>query len=151
MSQQHDRRNSRNGNYRPRKASDALPDPELLEAYNYVVEGSAAKLLEMFEREQIHRHDWERRALRVHQFSTVLGQSLGFMIAVAIFASAAVIGIYGDTTIGAFIWVFGMALVCMTALVFWYAKSLGQRPLFARPALRASFRAEKEAAEASAE
>ena len=66
------------------------------------------------------------------------------LIAIAIFASATIIGIYGDATVGAFIWVFGMAIVTMSALVWWYAKSLGQRPLFARPSLRASYRPEKD-------
>jgi len=129
-----------------RQGGDILPDPEVLEAYNYVVEGSAKDIIDMFKTEQAHRHQWEHRALRVHTFSTVLGQILGFLIAAAIFGSATIIGIHGDATIGAFIWVFGMALVTMAALVWWYAKSLGQRPLFARPAMRASFRPEKDKA-----
>ncbi|MCI5049603.1 MAG: DUF2335 domain-containing protein [Rickettsiales bacterium] len=133
-----------NRNRRPRKKAEVLPDPEVLEAYDYVVEGSAKEIIEMFKTEQAHRHQWERRALRIHMMSTVIGQVLGFLIAIAIFVSAAVIGIHGDSTIGAFIWVFGMAIITMAALVWWYAKSLGQRPLFARPALRSSFRAEKD-------
>ncbi len=137
----------RNANTRPRNNIDILPNPEILEAYNYVVEGSAKEIIDMFKAEQQHRHNWENRSLKVHMFSTVLGQGLGFLIACSIFVSAAVIGIYGDSTIGAFIWVFGMSIVTMAALVWWYAKSLGQRPLFARPALRASFRPEKEPAE----
>jgi uncharacterized membrane protein len=128
----------------PRRNVDVLPDPEVLEAYDYVVEGSAREIIEMFKSEQRQRHQWENRSLRVHLWSTILGQVLGFFIAVAIFVSAAVIGIYGDAAIGAFVWVFGLAIVTMAALVWWYAKSLGQRPLFARPALRASFRPEKE-------
>lgn len=131
----------------PRKNIEVLPDPEMLEAYNYVVEGSASEILDMFRQEQHHRHQWENRSLRVHLFSTILGQILGFLIAIAIFVSATIIGLYGDATIGAFIWVFGMAIVTMSALVWWYAKSLGQRPLFARPSLRASYRPEKDANE----
>jgi uncharacterized membrane protein len=129
---------------KPRKTVDVLPDPEILEAYNYVVEGSASDIIEMFKAEQRQRHQWENRSLKIHLWSTILGQVLGFFIAVSIFVSAAIIGIYGDATIGAFVWVFGLAIVTMAALVWWYAKSLGQRPLFARPALRASFRPEKE-------
>lgn len=127
----------------PRKPIEVLPDPETLEAYDYIVEGSAKDILAMFSAEQKHRHNWETRSLRVHLFSTILGQCLGFLIAAAIFISATIIGIYGDATIGAFIWVFGMAIVTMSALVWWYAKSLGQRPLFARPSLRTSYRPEK--------
>lgn len=142
---QQQRRNNSGGNQqRPRNNIDVLPNPEILEAYNYVVEGSAKEIIEMFKAEQRHRHHWENRSLRVHMFSTVLGQVLGFLIACSIFVSAAIIGMYGDSAIGAFIWVFGMAIVTMAALVWWYAKSLGQRPLFARPAMRTSFRPEKE-------
>lgn len=123
---------------------EILPHPEVLESYNYVVDGSAKMILTMFEIEQKHRHEWERQALRIHSFSTVLGQVLGFLIATAVFVSATIIGIYGNTTIAAFIWVFGMAIVVMAGLVWAYAKSMGQRPLFARPTMRTHFRPQKE-------
>ncbi len=123
---------------------EGLPSAEQLEAYDAVLSGSATRIIEMFEREQAHRHAWELRALRVHQTSTLLGQVLGFFIAVSIFISATVIGLAGDASVAAFIWVFGMAIVTMAAMIWWYAKSLGQRPLFARPAMRTSFRPEKE-------
>lgn len=126
-----------------RRSPEGLPLPELLEAYDAVLAGSAGRIVEMFEREQMHRHQWEHRALRVHQVSTLLGQILGFLIAIAIFISAAVIGVHGNATAAAFIWVFGLAIVTMAAVVWWYAKSLGQRPLFARPAMRTNFRPEK--------
>lgn len=124
-----------------------LPSPEVLESYNYVVDGSAKMILTMFEHEQKHRHEWERMALRIYSFSSILGQLLGFFIAVSVFASATMIGIYGNTTIAAFIWVFGMAIVVMAGLVWAYAKSMGQRPLFARPSMRTHFRPVKEKAE----
>jgi uncharacterized membrane protein len=127
----------------PRRSPEGLPSPEILEAYDTVLKGSATRIIEMFEREQMHRHQWEHRALKVHQFSTLLGQGLGFLIAVAIFASATIIGMSGNATAAAMIWVFGMGIVTMAAVVWWYAKSLGQRPLFARPAMRTNFRPEK--------
>lgn len=132
------------GKQQQRRAVEFLPHPEILEGYNYVVDGSAKMILQMFENEQKHRHAWEGRALRTHTISTLLGQVLGFFIAVAVFVSATIIGLYGDSTIAAFIWVFGMAIIVMAGLVWLYAKSMGQRPLFARPAMRASFRPEKE-------
>lgn len=135
-----DRDSQRN---RQRRAPEGLPSPEILEAYDTVLSGSATRIIDMFEREQMHRHQWEHRALRVHQVSTLLGQLLGFLIAMAIFGSASFIGINGNPTAAAFIWVFGMAIVTMAAVVWWYAKSLGQRPLFARPAMRTNFRPEK--------
>ena len=130
-------------NNRGRGGNNPLPHPEILEGYDYVIEGSAERILHMFENEQKHRHDWESRALRVHGESTILGQVLGFFIAVAVFGAAVVIGLYGDTNTAAFIWVFGLAIIVMAGLVWTYAKSMGQRPLFARPAMRQSFRPEK--------
>ena len=135
--------NFRRNQTEKRKSPEGLPSPEILEAYDTVLAGSATRIIEMFEREQQHRHQWEHRALRIHQFSTVLGQLLGFLIAGAIFGSATLIGISGNSTAAAMIWVFGMAIVTMAAVVWWYAKSLGQRPLFARPAMRTNFRPEK--------
>lgn len=134
-----------------RRAPEGLPSPEILEAYDTVMKGSAERIIGMFEREQQHRHAWELRALRVHQASTILGQLLGFLIAVAIFVSASIIGMQGNASVAAFVWVFGMAIVVMAALVWWYAKSLGQRPLFARPAMRQSFRPDKNSPAADAE
>jgi uncharacterized membrane protein len=123
---------------------EILPHPEVLESYNYVVEGSAKKILAMFELEQKHRHEWEFQALKIHSYSTILGQILGFLIATAVFVSATFIGIYGDANIAAFIWVFGMAIVVMAGLVWAYAKSMGQRPLFGRPTMRQHFRPQKD-------
>ena len=122
---------------------ELLPHPEVLESYNYVVDGSAKMILTMFEHEQKHRHEWEMLALQVHKYSSMLGQMLGFLIAIAVFVSATFIGIYGNSTIAALIWVFGMAIIVMAGLVWSYAKSMGQRPLFARPTMRTHFRPEK--------
>src|SRR5579864_6473516 len=77
-----DQRTYKTGGYRQPKSGDRLqnrtveilPHPEVLESYNYVVEGSAKMILTMFEVEQRHRHDWERQALRIHSYSTILGQ-----------------------------------------------------------------------------
>lgn len=140
----HPTANQKNRPRRDNKTVEILPHPETLEAYNFVVEGSAKMILEMFTKEQAHRHEWEKNALKHHGQSNVLGQILGFMIALSVFISATVIGLYGDSSVAAFIWVFGMAIVVMAGLVWLYAKSMGQRPLFARPAMRAHFRPEKE-------
>lgn len=137
--------NERPSGKQQRRAPEGLPSADVLAAYDQVMPGSAARLIGMFEREQAHRHQWEERALRVHQVSTILGQLLGFFVAVAIFGSATIIGMHGNASVAALIWVFGMAIVTMAALVWWYAKSLGQRPLFARPQMRTSFRPDKTA------
>jgi len=130
---------------------EILPHPEVLESYNYVVEGSAKMILTMFEVEQKHRHEWEAQALRIHSYSTILGQILGFLIAISVFVAASIIGIYGNTTVAAFIWIFGLSLVVMAGLVWSYAKSMGQRPLFARPNMRTHFRPQKDRTETAPE
>lgn len=136
--------------YRPNREKmqnrtvEILPHPEVLESYNYVVDGSAKMILTMFEMEQKHRHEWELRALKIHGTTSLVGQVLGFFIAVSVFVSATIIGIYGNSTIAASIWVFGMAIIVMAGLVWAYAKSMGQRPLFGRPTMRTHFRPQKD-------
>ncbi len=150
--EQREERPYRTGGYRQNnnreriqnRTVEILPHPEVLESYNYVVEGSAKMILTMFEIEQKHRHEWETQAIRIHSYSTILGQVLGFLIAISVFVSATVIGIFGNTAIAASIWVFGMSIVVMAGLVWAYAKSMGQRPLFARPTMRTHFRPQKE-------
>ena len=141
---QKDQARRRTPEQQARKISDIMPSPELLEAYDYVVEGSAQQIMDMFTREQQHRHEWEKNALKTHYVSTLLGQLLGFLICVSVFVSASVIGVYGDKTIAAVIWVFGLAIIVMSGLVWMYAKTLGQRPLFGKPQMRTHFRPVKE-------
>lgn len=133
----------RQGNFQP-KPVEILPDPTILESYDYVVDGAAEQILRMFELEQKHRHEWEIQALKSYTVSSIFGQVLGFIIAISVFGSAAVIGIYGDSAIASFVWVFGMSIIMMSGLVWTYAKSMGQRPLFGRPTFRRHFRAEPE-------
>ncbi len=136
--------NRNRGERMQNRTVEILPHPEVLESYNYVVDGSAKMILTMFEMEQKHRHEWEKQALKVHGTSSLVGQVLGFFIAISVFISASVIGMYGNSTIAASIWVFGMAIIVMAGLVWAYAKSMGQRPLFARPTMRTHFRPQKE-------
>jgi len=139
-------RTKKAGGYRGQRGADRvvnrvveiLPHPEVLESYNYVVEGSADVIIDMFEREQKHRHEWEMQSLRFHNFATVLGQILGFFVAVAAFASATMIGVYGSATIATFIWVFAMAMVVMAGLIWAYARNMGQRVLLDNSKIQAA-------------
>ena len=115
---------------------EILPHPDVLESYNYVVDGSADMILSMFDFEQQHRHEMEMQALRIHGFATILGQILGFFVAIAAFASATMLGIYGSETIAAIIWVFAAALIVVAGLVWAYAKNLGQNALIDRAIIR---------------
>ena len=129
----------------PNRTVEILPHPDVLESYNYVVEGSADMILSMFDFEQQHRHEMELQALRLHGFSTILGQILGFFVAIAAFASATMLGIYGSETIAAVIWVFAAALVVMAGLVWAYARNIGQNTLIDRSVIKPQSDASEEA------
>ena len=107
---------------------EILPHPDVLESYNYVVEGSAEMILAMFDYEQQHRHEMEMQSLRLHSFATTLGQILGFFVAMAAFASATLMGIYGSQTLAAVIWGLAAVVVVMTGLSWSYMRSVGQNP-----------------------
>ncbi|NBX02701.1 MAG: DUF2335 domain-containing protein [Alphaproteobacteria bacterium] len=115
---------------------EILPSADVLESYNYVVDGSADMILAMFDYEQQHRHEMEKQSLRIHAFSTILGQIFGFFIAITAFASATMLGLYGSETLAAIIWVFAAALVVMAGLVWAYVKNAGQRTLIDRAVIR---------------
>ncbi len=115
---------------------EILPSPEVLESYNYVVEGSAEMILAMFDYEQQHRHEMEKQSLRIHAFSTMLGQILGFFVAIAAFSSATMLGIYGSDTLAAVIWVFAAAIVVMAGMVWAYVGNIKQRTLIDRAVIK---------------
>ena len=117
---------------------EILPHPDVLESYNYVVEGSAEMILAMFDYEQQHRHEMEMQSLKIHGFATILGQILGFFVAISAFASATMLGIYGSETLAAIIWVFAAVLVVMAGLVWAYAKNMGKELVAQRAAMRAN-------------
>lgn len=123
---------------------DALPHPEIIEAYDCIVPGAAKQIMMMFEMEQKHRHEWERQALKTHATTTILGQIMGFLIVVSVFASATFIGLQGDKVIATFIWVVAMAVVIVAGIISFYARTMGNKSAFGRPTFRQQFRAEKE-------
>lgn len=124
-----DRQNFRQQrNHTPRNV-EILPSPEILESYNYVVEGSAAKIIDMFEREQLQRHEWENQALKVHALSTVLGQILGFAVAGYAISVSAYLGLQGEVLLaGAFLGAFVVA-----SLGWAYVRSIASRQYGGRP------------------
>ncbi len=98
---------------RPERAADFLPDPEVLEAYNYVIEGSADKIIDMIEKEQIHRHELENRALSNQTAGLFFGQVLAALIALSLVVSVTVLGLNGLGELAAFIGFIGMCAMTM--------------------------------------
>lgn len=109
---------------RQQKTVELLPDPEVLESYNYVIEGSAERILQMFENEQKHRQQWEDQALKVHALNSILGQILGFVIMSTALAASIYFGKHGDYTMAVFLGVFSFS-----SLVWAYIRTVNRRPL----------------------
>ncbi len=94
------------------KAADFLPHPETLEAYNYVIEGSAERILAMIEQEQKHRQALEDRALSIQQAGFFFGQFLAAIVALSVIVLTGVLALNNHIEVAAFFGVVGLA--CMT-------------------------------------
>lgn len=94
------------------KAADFLPHPEVLEAYNYVIEGSAERIISMIEKEQAHRHALENRQVSVMQAGLLFGQLLAAGVAIAVLVLTGMLVMNDQGPMGAFFGVVGLA--CMT-------------------------------------
>ncbi len=86
-------------NERQERLRSFLPDPEVLENYNYVVEGSAEKIIKMLEDEQKHRHGWENRSLQMHTSCHMLGIIASLFFSVCLVMSVTVLGLKGYFTL----------------------------------------------------
>jgi len=64
--------------------SGPLPPPSYLRDYETIIVGAADRIIAMAEKEQNHRHDWERSALR----NTTIGLWFGFFIALGLLGGA---------------------------------------------------------------
>lgn len=81
-----DRRASRPAD--KRRSHMILPPPSILENIEQVSPGSVAILMDMAEREQEHRHDWENRYLQEYIRTHKRGQLFGLVISLVVVASA---------------------------------------------------------------
>lgn len=64
--------------------SEPLPPPSYLRDYEAIIAGGADRIIAMAEKEQKHRHDWERSALS----NTTIGLWFGFVIALGLLGGA---------------------------------------------------------------
>lgn len=102
--------------------SGPLPPPETLASYNAIMPGAADRIIKMAEAEAEHRHDQECRALaadilinKIQAWETVLGQLLGFSVAVFTIGAGAYAAIHGAQIAGSLM---GSAGVIGLATVF---------------------------------
>lgn len=90
------------------RAADFLPDPETLEAYDYVIEGSAKVILGMIEREQQHRHQLEVRALSIQSAGLYFGQVLAGLIAGALVLAITMLGLNNQVELAVLLAILGI-------------------------------------------
>ena len=82
--------NRRPNNQRPnnqrqqRSGYNVLPPARVLEDYEIAAPGSVSKLLELAQKEQEHRHSWQDRYLKFHNFSYKAGVFFGFIYNMAL-------------------------------------------------------------------
>lgn len=71
--------------------SGPLPPPHMLERYERLLPGAAARIFDMAENEQKHRHNWDTSSLQASVSSEKRGQYLGAatLVLLCVFAFAA--------------------------------------------------------------
>jgi len=67
--------------------SGPLPAPVILKEYDTIVPGLASRIVEMAEKEQAHRHQYENQTIEIQKS----GQSKGFYIAMAVIVGGIVL------------------------------------------------------------
>jgi uncharacterized membrane protein len=92
-----------------------LPPPSVLSEYNKIVENGAERIMNMAEKQSVHRIEIEKHAIKEELKQSSNGQIFGFILAVlgiisafvlAIMGHDAVAGIFGTTTIVGLVAVF---------------------------------------------
>lgn len=78
-----------------------LPPPSYLERYEQICPGAAERIIRCMEREQEHRHTWERRALSGERWYSMTGLVAGWTTALALAAGATAAALYGSWKVGA--------------------------------------------------
>lgn len=82
-SKSNNRRPSYNSNS-DRTGQNILPSSRVLEGYESVSPGSVNKLLDMAKKEQEHRHSWQDKYSKSHNFSYRAGQLFGLIYNLAL-------------------------------------------------------------------
>lgn len=75
----------------------------MYQQYETVLEGSAERILSMAEKEQLHRIDWEGRALDSASDETKRGQWLGFLVVIICLGSTVYLAAQGHEWVAAVI------------------------------------------------
>jgi uncharacterized membrane protein len=77
-----------------------LPHPSILHRYDEIAPGAAERIIAMAEKEQAHRHSWERGALSAERWYALLGMLAGWTTAMALAVGAVVAAVYSQPAVG---------------------------------------------------
>ena len=59
-----------------------LPPPSLFRQYDETLPGSAERIMQLSEKEQSHRHQWDNKALEYEGKEVIYGQWFGFILGI---------------------------------------------------------------------
>jgi uncharacterized membrane protein len=77
-----------------------LPPPEILQAYDEVVEGGATRIFDQWERETEHRQSLERRAVDAYLAGFTRAQWMAFIVILTIGVGGLIIVALGHALVG---------------------------------------------------
>lgn len=111
-----------------KRHSALLPPPSVLQAYESMSPGSVNRLLDMAEREQKHRHEWEKNQLKAQIKTHRLGQFFSLVSMAAIVFGAIHLTRLGNTQTASYIAIGGFVTLILCALISARLKRLTRRP-----------------------
>lgn len=118
-----DRDRNRSNNRRPfnsnpnQNAQNILPPSRVLESYEAIAPGSVNKLFDMAKKEQEHRHSWQNKYLKSHNFSYRTGQVFGLVYNLALLALIYVLVGNGQQDLALKLFVANIALIVLILVV----------------------------------
>jgi uncharacterized membrane protein len=93
-----------------------LPHPAHFERYESIVPGSANRILGMAEKEQLHRHSWEDRALKYEFNYSIAGLAAGFIVGIGLIVAGVWVTLTGHEAVGG-LFVTASAVGMVTAFI----------------------------------
>jgi uncharacterized membrane protein len=93
-----------------------LPDPKLLQEYEYAAEGSAQKILEMAEKEQKKRLQWEESYQLFYKKTQRIGQLFGAIIVIYLIWTVRTLAEQGKDEVASTLAVAGFAMLAVVGV-----------------------------------
>jgi uncharacterized membrane protein len=94
--------------------SGPLPHPKILKKYDKIIPNGAERIVKVFEKQSDHRISLEKRVVWSQTFQSVMGQIMGFIIAIVFLIAGFYLVINGHEAAG--ITIFGLDIVGLVAV-----------------------------------